>query len=304
MRLLVRIANIPGKFRDREQHPASVSNPFISLCDTTFWKRALSLLKRTLFELVKTVVHMTREQEHVHLQTVLLQPCLSLSASTEAGKKSIKAYLNEEGQDTMAPSERWVVINEVDEESGLSTHSPVGETRLWTPAFADTAGQGDEWKDCTARAINPPIFHPHGSQRCFINILSFSPRGQVCPRHNSYCSLWSRASELLEGEDNAYVVLPTSTQEEGFLKFFPSTSQWDKKACAVKHVKCLAWTEHAKGFRKHFLKHLIGCVTVFLLVTFDCAVPQRHVSESTRTRRERNTAIGCELDLGSTAGLS
>lgn len=42
---------------------------------------------------------------------------------------SIKAYLNEEGQDTMAPSERRVVIREVDEESSSSTHSPVDATR-------------------------------------------------------------------------------------------------------------------------------------------------------------------------------
>lgn len=44
---------------------------------------------------------------------------------------SIKAYLNEEGQNTMAPSQRRVVIRKVDEECSLSTHSPVDTTEAY-----------------------------------------------------------------------------------------------------------------------------------------------------------------------------
>lgn len=117
----------------------------------------------------------------------------SLSLCKHRGlEKSIKVYLNEEGQDTIAPSERWVVIREVDEESSSSTHSPVDETRLWTSACADTAGQGNEWNGSTAGAINSPISHQHCSHRCFINILSFSSPcfvHTVCPCHNSHCLL-------------------------------------------------------------------------------------------------------------------
>lgn len=55
----------------------------------------------------------------------LLYLPVSASLGAEAQKKPIKAYLNEEGRDTMALSESWAVIKEVDEMSRPSTPSPV-----------------------------------------------------------------------------------------------------------------------------------------------------------------------------------
>lgn len=159
----------------REEHCLLFFLSFhFSLCETKYWKRALSSLKWTLFSRSNLLCGWQEKgNTFIHsLMCPFTSPwSLSFSASTEARKKSIKAYLNEEGQDTMAPSERWAVIREVDEESSSSTHSPVDKTRLWTSACADTAGQGNEWKGSTAGAINSPISHQHCSHRCFINIL-------------------------------------------------------------------------------------------------------------------------------------
>lgn len=118
---------------------------------------------------------MTREGEHIypqpHVPFYISLVSVFLCKLSAQWKKSIKSYLNEEGQDTMAPSERGVVIREVDEESSSSTHSPVDKTTLWTSSCADTAGQINEWKGSTAGAINSTISHQHSSHGCFINVL-------------------------------------------------------------------------------------------------------------------------------------
>lgn len=95
----------------------------LSLCETKYWKRVLSLLNGTLFSRSNLLYRWQEKGEHIHPQPrapfyiSLVSISLCKHRGLEKKKKSIKAYLNEEGRDTMAPSERWVVIREVDEES-------------------------------------------------------------------------------------------------------------------------------------------------------------------------------------------
>lgn len=69
---------------------------------TKYRKEALSLLKGTFF-LACWGCWRWRTHSSTASYALLHLPSLSLSASTEACKKSIKAYLNEERRDTKAP---------------------------------------------------------------------------------------------------------------------------------------------------------------------------------------------------------
>lgn len=89
---------------ERPQENASVIPffPHFSLSKTKYRKEALSLLKGTFF-LDCWGCWRWRTHSSTASYALLHLPSLSLSASTEACKKSIKAYLNEERRDTKAP---------------------------------------------------------------------------------------------------------------------------------------------------------------------------------------------------------
>lgn len=173
--LLAWIAMLHRKTSEKHRRPFP---PFVyyhfhfSLCQTKNWIKALFFTERDFLSSRSNLLYkVTREEEHIHppprvpsqISLVSISLCKHRGLGGVEKKKSIRAYLNEEGQDTMAPSESWVVIKEVDEVSSPSTRSPVDKTRLWTPAGADTAARGNEREDGTAVAINLPISHQHCS---------------------------------------------------------------------------------------------------------------------------------------------
>lgn len=131
-----------------EENPASLnlqSFSFLFLWETKYWKVLESLLRGTFFLVCQTCCIGDEKKNTIirSLKCPFKSPqSLFCSISTEAWKKSIKAYLNEEGSDTMAPLEsgdlrgRWGV---------QPIHSfPVDKTTLLTSSCADTAGQSNE----------------------------------------------------------------------------------------------------------------------------------------------------------------
>lgn len=109
------------------------------------------LRKSFLFELVVQV----KGGVAPCLWPFLSSPRLRFSLRTPSHrKKSIKAYLNEEGRDTMALSE-----SRAGDQRGRCPGRPLRPRwlSLWTSACANPAGHANEWQESAAGSINVPV---------------------------------------------------------------------------------------------------------------------------------------------------